>query len=151
MTDETDRQQTLQAIYKERLLQLFRHPLGTGEPDSAAIRGWAKNRTCGDEVAFFSLPNEDGIITHCWQDTAGCAIATATASLLVEVMAGKSREECQLLLRQIHEMVYEGKAVEVEEEVKMLSAVHDLPSRHECVGVALKAAARSLEAEDGAE
>jgi nitrogen fixation NifU-like protein len=143
VTEDTDRHRTLGAIYKERLLQLFRNPLGTETPNSAAIRGWAKNRSCGDEVSFFSLHAGDNV-SGCWQDTAGCAISTATASLLVEAMAGKSHGECREMLQRIREMVFEGKEVEINEEIRILSAVHDLPTRHECVGVALKAAAQSL-------
>lgn len=150
MTEKTDRHDTLQAIYKERLLQLFRNPLGTETPDAAAIRGWAKNRSCGDEVAFYSLLSENGV-EQCWHDTAGCAISTATSSLLVEALAGKSREDARKLLDQIRAMVFEGKEVDVDDDVKILSAVHDLRTRHECVGVALKAAEESLEPKGPAE
>lgn len=150
MTEETDRHKTLQAIYKEQLLQLFRNPLGTETPDPAATRGWAKNRSCGDEVTFFSLQAGDEV-SHCWQDTAGCAISTATASLLVEALAGKSRTEALSILGQIREMVFEGKEVAVSDDVKILSAVHELRTRHECVGVALKAAEQSLEPQGNAE
>ncbi len=145
MTEETDRHKTLQAIYKERLLQLFREPLGTGEPDPGAFRGWAKNRTCGDEVAFYSQTNQEGIITHCWQNTAGCAIATATSSLLVQALAGKSREEYRQTIQRIRALVYEGHDDGISEELKLLSAVHELRSRHDCVGVSLDAASKALE------
>jgi len=147
VTNENERAGHLEAIYRQRLLQLFHHPLGTGDPDVAAARGWAKNRTCGDEVTFFSM-QEDNSIKNCWQATAGCAIATATASLLVQETPGKTPEECRFLLQTIRQMVFEGKDPEGEAEWKILSAVHQLPSRHECVGVALKAMERSLNPEN---
>lgn len=145
MTEESDSHQHLQAIYKQQLLQLFRHPLGTNTPAPSATKGWAKNRACGDEVSFFSLTNQEDIITHCWQHTAGCAIATATSSLLVQALAGKSREECREIIQKIRALVYEGRDNGVSEDLKLLSAVHELRSRHDCVGVSLDAASKTLE------
>ncbi len=138
-----DKSSSLEEVYKQRILALFRTPLGTGEPDSRARRGWARNRTCGDEVTFYTLTGGE-TIERCWQDTAGCAISTATASLLVEALAGKTPVQARNVLRMIHELVIEGKEVSIDNPLEILRAVHSLPSRHDCVGVALRAASESL-------
>jgi len=136
-------QNSLAELYKKRLLAEFHHPSGGGEPDKTAKKGWARNRTCGDEVSFYSLVCEKRI-AQCWQDTSGCAISTATASLLVNALKGKTVEDSLDLLARIRSTVFEGADGELEGELTNLQAIHDLPSRHECVGVALTAAERSL-------
>lgn len=133
----------LAKVYRERLLELFRNPLGTGEPGEDFCVGWSRNRTCGDEVSIF-LKFEEGKISTCLQRTAGCAIATATASLLTEILQGLNPAEARDLFDRIRSMVFEGGPVVEEGESRILAAVSELPSRHECVGVALDAALKCL-------
>lgn len=136
--------QTLDKIYRDRLLELFREPIGASPPPPAAKRGWARNRTCGDEVTFSVLPGADGTVIGCWQDTAGCAISTATASLLAQSLVDRSPGEAAELLDRVRKMVATGAEDIPGEEISILRTVHGLPSRHECVGVALDAAERAL-------
>lgn len=145
--ESSEKSASLDAVYKKRLLDLFRNPSGQGTPPGEALRGWAKNRTCGDEVAFFTRCAGENV-KQCWQQAAGCAITTATGSLLVDAMRGKTASECRSLLANIRAMVFEGEKPDLEGELPILSAVHALPSRHECVGVALIAAERSLDGRD---
>ena len=133
-------------VYRKRLLDLFRNPRGTGTPAQAARRGWARNRTCGDEVTFHSLV-EDERVSACHQHTAGCAIATATASLLTEALPTLSRTEGLALLEQLRRVIEEGAPPPSGNELEILSAIHDLPSRHECATVAIEAAEASLQKE----
>jgi len=133
-------------VYRKRLLDLFRQPLGTGTPDPAARPGWARNRTCGDEVTFHSLLADDRVAA-CHQHTAGCAIATATASLLTAALPTLSRAEALALLEQLRKVVEEGGPPPSGSDLEILSAVHDLPSRHECATVAIDAAEASLREE----
>ncbi|MFP4352878.1 MAG: iron-sulfur cluster assembly scaffold protein [Puniceicoccaceae bacterium] len=135
-------------VYRKRLLELFRRPLGTGKPDPAARRGWARNRTCGDEVTFHSLLAGDRV-SACHQHTDGCAIATATASLLTAALPSLPRAGALDLLRALRQVVESGAAPPPGSDLEILSAVHDLPSRHECATVALDAAEASLRGEGG--
>ena len=131
--------------YQKELLQFYHHPLGTGPVPEGAFSGWARNRTCGDEVTL-SLQVEDGIIKAVWQETRGCAIATAAASLLVKTLPGRDRREVDSLLPSVLEMVREGKCENVLGELQPLRAVHPLSSRHECVAVAVRACEKALAA-----
>ncbi len=138
----------LAEVYRQRLLELFRSPLGTGEIGEGFRKGWSRNRTCGDEVSVY-LKFDGGRIADCRQHTAGCAISTATASLLTENLKGLDPTEVRQLLDRIRSMVYEGGPVVEKGELRILAAVGGLPSRHECVGVALNAVIDCLNEENG--
>lgn len=134
----------LDAVYRDRLLELFRAPLREGEAVPGASRGQARNRTCGDAVSF-SARTEGGRLADCRQRTDGCAISTAAASLLAENLSGLDPSEARTLLDAVRETVFRGAPAPTHGELGMLAAVHGLPSRHECVGVALEAAGRCID------
>ncbi|MEM0966697.1 MAG: iron-sulfur cluster assembly scaffold protein [Verrucomicrobiota bacterium] len=148
MPEQEHSREEVDKIYRSKLLELFRSPLGCEVPPESASKGWARNRTCGDEVTFFSEVS-NGVILGTWQRTEGCAIATATASLLVKELAGKNIHSAKSLMQKIRHTVYNGAPPDEEAEWKVLAAVHSLPARHECVGVALDAAEKSLEITKG--
>jgi len=142
--DSTER--GLAEVYRQRLLELFRSPLGTDSVGEDFRRGWSRNRTCGDEVSFY-LRFDGETVSACRQRTAGCAIATAAASLLTESLEGLNPAEVRDLLGQVRSMVCEGGSIVEKGELKILATVGALPSRHECVGVALDAVTDCLNKE----
>ncbi len=137
--------ETLGKIYRKQLLELFHHPLGTGPVPPEATEGAARNRTCGDVVTFHAL-QRGAHLAECRQRTSGCAIATATASLLTTHLEGLRLDEAFRLLEQIRTMIETGSPARLPDDLRALAGVHPLPSRHECVGVALDAAAACLRA-----
>lgn len=147
MAENPNEQPDWMAAYQARLLDLFRNPLGGGEPPPDALRGWSRNRTCGDEVEFHIVA-DGSQVQRLWQQTNGCAIATATASLLVRELQGMEPERVRMILHSISTMVKTGESTAVPGELELLRAVHTLPARHDCVGVALRACEEALQALD---
>jgi nitrogen fixation NifU-like protein len=80
------------ALYREAILDHYRHPRRKGHLEAADIRHHDHNPFCGDEVTI-ELKVEDGVVTNAAFQGRGCAISQATASMLVEEVVGKRLDE----------------------------------------------------------
>ena len=65
------------------------------------------NPLCGDEVTVYVKLEGDRVSDISFRGN-GCAISTASASLMTEVLKGKTREEAEALFRSFHELVTRG-------------------------------------------
>ncbi len=82
--------------YEEIILDHWRHPRNKGRlpaPDAVAVEA---NPLCGDTVRL-ELALHNGQIADVRFDGEGCAISQAAASLLTEMIKGKSVDEAQAL------------------------------------------------------
>ena len=84
--------------YREILLRHSRHPLRHAVMTDATATGECRNPLCGDHVAV-SLKVVDETIAQIRIQVSGCGIATASASLMTEIVEGISLSEAQLKLR----------------------------------------------------
>lgn len=80
------------ALYREAILDHYRHPRHKGHLPEADIRYHDHNPFCGDEVTI-ELKVEDDVVVDAAFDGRGCAISQATASMLMEEVIGKPLEE----------------------------------------------------------
>ena len=82
----------LDNLYQEIILDHYRKPRGRGlrEPYSAQVRH--VNPTCGDEVDL-RVRVVDGVVADVSYEGMGCSISQASASVLHEVLVGRSIED----------------------------------------------------------
>jgi nitrogen fixation NifU-like protein len=80
------------ALYREAILDHYRHPRRKGHLEEADIRHHDHNPFCGDEVTI-ELKVEDGVVVDAAFQGRGCAISQATASMLIEEVVGKRLDE----------------------------------------------------------
>ena len=80
------------AIYSSTLLDHFRHPRNYGSLDAPDISNEQFNPLCGDRIRIELRLNES-IVNEARFKGDGCAISTAAASLLTEMILGKDIEE----------------------------------------------------------
>jgi nitrogen fixation NifU-like protein len=83
----------MEDYYREVILDHYRHPRNAGVLDSADIHAADSNPLCGDKVELFLKIGEDGRVSAVRFSGRGCAISQASASLLTEMIEGKSLEE----------------------------------------------------------
>lgn len=83
---------SIDALYREAILDHYKHPRQKGHLDSPDIHYHDHNPFCGDEITI-DLKVEDGIVVDAAFDGRGCAISQATASMLMEEIIGKSLDE----------------------------------------------------------
>lgn len=79
-------------IYVEEILDHFRNPRNFGELQDADIKVKDVNTLCGDGFEFFVKLN-DGYVNDIRFKGEGCAISTASASILSEFVKGKNLED----------------------------------------------------------
>ncbi len=82
----------MDALYREAILDHYKHPRHKGHRDSPDITHFDHNPFCGDEITL-ELKVEDGVVTQAAFDGRGCAISQASASMMTEEIIGKSLEE----------------------------------------------------------
>ena len=76
------------ALYSDILLDHFRHPRNYGSLDAPDISNEQFNPLCGDRIRI-ELKLEQSIVNEARFKGDGCAISTAAASLLTELIRGK--------------------------------------------------------------
>jgi len=75
------------ALYSETLLDHFRHPRNYGDLDDADITYESFNPLCGDRIRI-ALKLNNGLVQQARFKGDACAISTAAASLLTELLLG---------------------------------------------------------------
>lgn len=79
------------ALYSETLLDHFRHPRNYGDLPAADISYESFNPVCGDRIRI-ALKLNERIVHDVRFKGDGCAISTAAASLLTELILGRDVE-----------------------------------------------------------
>jgi nitrogen fixation NifU-like protein len=133
----------LRALYEEVILDHNRNPRNFQKnPPASTHHAHGFNPVCSDEF-HVHLRVEDGLIRDIGFEGAGCAISTASASLMTEAVKGKTVEEAQRLFRSVHNLLMqEGEAPSLG-KLTVLGGVHEYPMRVKCATLAwhvLKAA-----------
>ena len=125
----------LRDLYQEVILDHGRRPRhGTR---LAAFDATAKgdNPMCGDRVQVFVRRDADGRVAEAGFEARGCAISVASADLMAEVVAGRTKDEVRALAREFGNMARTGQAPEGDaamERLRPLAGVHEYPSRVKC-------------------
>ena len=100
---------SLDDLYKEIILDHYRSPRNQGELEPPAHRCEGFNPLCGDEViVFVSLINKK--IEEIKIGGQGCSISQASASMMTEIIKGKSIREAEEIIHAFKEMmdIYES-------------------------------------------
>ncbi len=90
-------------IYYEIILDHYRYPRNKGHIEDADIRVRDSNPLCGDEVEYtIKLDEKKEKILDIKFEGKGCAISQASASILSEIVKGKSIEEIKEMTKEIN-------------------------------------------------
>lgn len=79
-------------MYNEEVIDHSKYPRNQGKLDDFDVEVEGANASCGDEVKFYLKLNE-GRVSEVGVVSEGCALSTAAASILSELIAGKTLEE----------------------------------------------------------
>ena len=132
----------LRDLYQEVILDHGRHPRNRRRIEDADHSAHGENPLCGDTLTVFLKIGADGVIKDVSFDGRGCAISTASASLMTEVIVGKTEKQAQELFANFHALTTGGKgepSAEFEDELDrlaILAGVRDYPVRVKCATLA---------------
>ena len=141
----------LRDLYQELVLDHGRKPRNFRAMDDATAQAVGFNPLCGDKLTLFLRYDGDVVQDASFQGS-GCAISTASASLLTESVRGKSRLEVEALLAACIDMLTgtgNGDPAKLG-KLAVFSGVKDFPVRVKCATLSwrtLEAAMRGADDE----
>lgn len=137
----------LSDLYQELIIDHSKRPRNFGQLDSKTHHADGHNPLCGDKLTVFLLIQEDRIVDLKFVGS-GCAISTASASLMTDAVKGKSLKAVEHLFQAFHD-VLTGKEPDANVplgKLGALSGVAEFPVRVKCATLSwhtLKAAIQS--------
>ncbi|MCU0985573.1 MAG: SUF system NifU family Fe-S cluster assembly protein [Acetobacteraceae bacterium] len=144
----------LRDLYQEVILDHGRHPRNHRRLTGADRSAKGDNPMCGDRVEVFLRFGADGRIAEAAFEGRGCAISQASASLMTELVPGRTAEEARAMgaaLRELartgHCPACEGAVAEAMDRLAPLGGVSEYPSRVKCATLAWHALDAALAGE----
>ncbi|MCH8227490.1 MAG: SUF system NifU family Fe-S cluster assembly protein [Proteobacteria bacterium] len=133
----------LSRLYREIILQHSSQPVGFQKVIKETCRNEQFNPLCGDRIVIM-LQVEDGMIQDAAFDGESCAICTASASLLCELIPGGLVEEFGKTHNWLEHSLVSNEETAGPQALQVLLGVRKYPSRIECVTLPWTAAAEAL-------
>ena len=84
---------SLRELYQEVILDHSRHPRHFGALDNATHKAEGHNPLCGDRVTVMLALDEQGRVADIKFQGKGCAISQASASMMTDMLKGRSQAE----------------------------------------------------------
>lgn len=140
----------LRNLYQETILDHNRHPRNFRRLQDASHHAHGHNPLCGDRVDVF-LTVEDGRIVEASFDGDGCAISTASASIMTELLQGRPLEEAHRLFEQFHDLlINKNQSADEPDRLEVLAGVRAFPTRIKCATLPWQTFQAALRAETSA-
>lgn len=128
----------LRDLYQEVIFDHNRNPRNFRVMENADRKVEGFNPLCGDRLTLF-LKLDGNIISDASFQGSGCAISTASVSLMTEIIKGKTEQEAFDLFEQFHQMTTgksEDIALEAIGKLAVLAGVREYPARVKCATLA---------------
>jgi len=127
----------LRELYQQVILDHHKKPRNYRKLENGNRKAEGYNPLCGDRLTLY-LKVENGIVTDVGFEGSGCAISTASASMMTDSLKGKTEAEIEALFHSFHDVVM-GKIDPDPEKMGKLAVfagVRDYPVRVKCATLA---------------
>ena len=126
----------LMDLYQEVILDHNKRPCNFGKLDDADHFAEGNNPLCGDQLKVYIKMDGDRIVEIRFEGS-GCAISTASASLMTEAVTGKDLDEVEDLYQSFHDLLTGDPSVVAEVgpelgKLAVFSGVREFPVRVKC-------------------
>ena len=141
----------LRDLYQEVILDHNRQPRNCYVMDCATRSADGHNPLCGDVVKVY-LRIEDGLIQEISFQGSGCAICTASCSLMTESVTGKNVDQATELFEEFHHMLTglaEEQGLELG-KLRVFEGVREYPVRVKCATLAWHTLKAAMDGKDDA-
>jgi nitrogen fixation protein NifU and related proteins len=135
-------------LYQETILDHSKKPRNFGHLENPSATAEGFNPLCGDRLTL-ELKLENDVVKDARFVGSGCAISTASASLMTEILKGRTRPEIEKLFQGFHELLTSesGKATDLG-KLAVFSGVREFPARVKCATLAWHTLKAALEHSD---
>jgi nitrogen fixation NifU-like protein len=138
----------LRELYQSLILDHNKRPRNFGEAEDANCSADGFNPLCGDKVTV-TVALDDGVVKGVAFSGSGCAISTASASLMTESVKGKTADEALRLFDRFHQLVTSDPTKEVDAgqlgKLAVFGGVREFPVRVKCATLAWHTLKSALE------
>ena len=139
----------LRDLYEEVILDHNRRPRNYPKnPEGATHHAVGYNPLCGDQFTVH-LTLENGVITDAGFEGKGCAISTASASLMTESIKGRTVAEADELFEGMHTMLTQAGEHGDLGKLTVLAGVKEYPARVKCATLAWHTLHAAMHEADG--
>lgn len=129
----------LRELYQSVILDHNKAPRNLRRPAAANRSAEGDNPLCGDHLTVY-LTVEDGVVKDAAFEGSGCAISTASASLMTEGVKGRRSDEIERLFEGFHRLVTSDPSAPAEDEglgkLAVFGGVREFPVRVKCATLA---------------
>ena len=125
----------LKELYRDVILDHNRSPRNFGRIEGADSRAEGHNPLCGDRLTLSVRLNGERLEDIRFEGH-GCAISTASASLMTEAVKGKDRAAIRELFARVHALLTQNTAPDASlGKLAALSGVREFPARVKCASL----------------
>src|SRR5256885_3104976 len=139
---------SLRELYQEVILDHSRHPRHFGALEAATHTGEGYNPLCGDRVKVYLALDPENRIRDIAFEGKGCAISQASASLMTDMLVGRSVEEAEQLMGGFLHLVKgedtNGLAADDRERLDVMAGVSAFSVRGQCATLARRTVKSAL-------
>ncbi len=130
----------LSELYHDLILDHNRLPRNRRAIEHPTHEADGHNPLCGDQVHIFAIVH-DGIVEDVSFMGQGCAISTASSSLMTEALKGRTVGEAEAIFQRFHAMLTDDTALdgfpdEGLEKLEAFAGVREFPMRVKCATLA---------------
>jgi nitrogen fixation protein NifU and related proteins len=130
----------LRELYQEVILDHSRHPRHYGALEAASHKAEGYNPLCGDRVTVYLKLGEDGRVADIKFQGKGCAISQASASMMTQLLKGRTQADAQTLMTGFLHLVKgedaPGLSQDDRETLDVMSGISEFPMRVKCATLA---------------
>ena len=132
--------QHLRELYQEVILDHSRHPRHFGVLPGATHKAEGFNPLCGDKVSVTLILDADGKVADINFQGKGCAISQASASMMTDMLKGRSKADAESLMDGSLHLVRgedaQGLSADDRETLDVMSGISEFPMRVKCATLA---------------
>ena len=121
------------ALYQQVILDHHKRPRNFGPIADGAQHANGNNPLCGDRITIY-VRVSGPVVTEATFEGVGCAICIASASLMTEIVRGKTTADVDRLSRRVHDLVSNAPDAPVDGlgTLAALAGVRQFPVRAKC-------------------
>ena len=129
----------MRELYQEVILDHGKNPRNFRQPEDANCEARGNNPLCGDQLTVYLKVDEGQLIRDAAFEGRGCAISMASASMMTQIVCGKTVSQVQSLFDKFHKLCT-GEMEEFQqdeftddmEKLRVMSGVRQFPMRVKC-------------------
>jgi nitrogen fixation protein NifU and related proteins len=142
----TSRSAEIGALYQEMILDHYRRPRNKGTLENPDASVEIKNPLCGDEIGL-QIAFDDDSVSDLKFTGRGCSISLASASMMTQLVKGKSTEEIDSIRKRFRDLMLGDSSLADDPRLgslRALSGVARFPARVKCALLAWNALESAL-------